>query len=170
MFSHNVELSGFSVTDGFITSGLDQGGAVLNAGTLTVRNSTFTRNRSEQYGGAFGNTNTGNLTLIECSLANNTAASDSGALNNRGTLNLISCTVAANASGGSGGAIYTNNTLNLTDTIVANNTATGSGPDIFRPSGTVTPFGVNLLSNLSGSSLLAGSTVIGADPKLSPLG
>lgn len=166
---NTVSMDSLTLTEARSTFAQDQGAAIYNAGTLTVRRSTFHRNRADRYGGALGNS--GALTLIGCTIANNTAASDSGGINHRsGTLILQNCTVAGNSSGGSGGAMYVGGNLSLTNTILAKNTAATSGPEITNAGGTITPTGVNIVGNLASSGLAAGPSILAVDPHLSPLG
>ena len=129
-----------SVTD-------SSGGAINNAGTLTIQQSTLTDNVAGglySYGGAIDNA--GHLTLISSTLSDN-AASDvlgwggGGAIYNTGSLNLINSTLVDNAvttgatvtglgtspNPGGGGAIDNVGTLTVTSSTVAGNAATVGG-------------------------------------------
>ncbi len=106
------------------TLGAGRGGAILNAGVLTLINCVVTNNSS----GA-GNYNPGN--------GGGSSGGDGGAIYNSGTLSATGCTFFGNASGagfdgasgGNGGAIMNNGNCTLTDTIVyANQSGDGGGP------------------------------------------
>jgi predicted outer membrane repeat protein len=66
---------------------LQYGGAISNAGTLTLESCIFSGNEAERYGGAIYNSSAGSLTIKGCSFHNNKVLSD-------------------NSSQGQGGAIY----------------------------------------------------------------
>ncbi len=148
------------------------GGAIENSGILTLNRCTFSDNRANSYGGAIYNS--GQLTLRQCTLTGNTARFGGAVYNVRGSSTLISSTVSGNAAIDSGGAIITiPGGLTLSNTIVAKNSAR------FRPDISCGPYalgpviittGVNILSDLAGSSLTAGPTVLVCDPMLTPLG
>jgi hypothetical protein len=94
-----VSIDSLNFTQAHSSVAQDQGAAIYNAGTLTVRNSTFHRNKADQYGGALGNS--GNLTVIGCTVADNSSVSDGGGINHRnGTLVIESSTICRNRSGG----------------------------------------------------------------------
>lgn len=130
-----------------ITQGSAAAGAgLLNQGTLTINNSTFTANG----GGAISNLN-GTLTLNNSTLSgNSTANNGAGILNNNAVLALNHSTVSGNTAGLGGGGIYrTSGTVTFNNSIVAGNTAATDS---------------NVFGAFSGSNNLTGG-----DPKLSPL-
>ena len=160
-----VTFRGLTLANGGGSGFYSSGSAIRNDGTLTLTHCTLSGNS----GGAIYNTNTGSLTLTQCTLANNSTTTSGGAIYNNGTLTLTRCTLSGN-SATFGGAIYNNGTLTLNNSIVAGNTLTvGNGPDIYQPSGTITPTGVNLIGNLAGSTLTAGPAVLTDSPLLAPL-
>ncbi len=164
-----VELDSLTVRDGYINAEGDQGGAVRNTGTLTVRNSTFSNNKAAIFGGAFDNS--GTLTILNSTIAHNEAPSSSGGIHNQGgTLTLIHTTLASNQSAEIAGGLWSGEggNVTLTDSIVANNTAL-SGPDISTFE-TITVTGVNLIGDLADSNLSESATLIVGDPKLADLG
>ena len=85
-----------------------------------------------------------------------------------GTVSLTHCTLAGNQAA-TGGGIWSNSSLTFIDCIVASNTAS-SGLDISYHGGTVTPNGVNLIRDLSTSSLAASASVLVGAPLLANLG
>ena len=123
-----------------------------------MRNSTVHGNTSGLHGGGIENVG-GTLNMLNCTVAHNTANDDAGGIDNfYGTVSLTNCTLAGNQAA-TGGGIWSNSSLTFIDCIVASNTAS-SGPDISYHGGTVTPNGVNLISDLSTSSLAASASVL----------
>ncbi len=147
----HVTLDGLEFEFG-TTTGL--GGAIENAGTLTVKNSTFTSN-SAGNGGALDNMATGTLrvegstfshnsstgvgggalinfgsaTVVRSTINNNNAPINGGGINNQpgGNLTLVASTLAGNTSAGQGGAMSTIGTIKVeASTIVGNIGSTGS--------------------------------------------
>src|SRR5207248_523500 len=95
------------------------GGAIYNAGTLTLTNVTIDGNSAngaagvdEGQGGTSGQGggiySTGPLTLTNCNIANNTATGGVGHL-------------GGNGGAGEGGGVYCTNTLNVSGTIFFQN-------------------------------------------------
>ncbi len=109
-------MNSLTITQGSVAAGA----GLLNQGTLTINNSTFTANG----GGAISNLN-GTLTLNNSTLSGNTTANNgAGILNNNAVLTLNHSTVSGNTAGLGGGGIYrTSGTVTLSNTIVAGNTA-----------------------------------------------
>ncbi|MEZ4709298.1 MAG: tandem-95 repeat protein [Caldilineaceae bacterium] len=106
---------------------------VGTAGDLTVKQATLQNGRSESGGGAIYND--GALTLINSTLAGNTAT-NGGAIFNAtvSTVTVVNSTFSDNTASNSGGAIYTVSTLILTNNTIAANTAT-EGSGIYLTSG-----------------------------------
>ena len=197
---HGLTLTGGRTEDGSdgVAGGSGGGGgAILNSGTLSLsactlsQNSTGDGGNGEDIAGSGGSGgaifNFGTLSLSACTLSQNStgdggdggsgSGGSGGAIFNDGTLSLSACTLSLNSSGaggtaGAGGGIFNSNgrSLSLSDTILANNSAARS-PDLFSGNGSITTAGTNLLSDLAGSTLIAGTSVIvAADPLLAPLG
>ncbi len=139
----------------FVSNHAAFGGAIYQysvtsnpAGEVTATNSTFASNSASSRGGAIGNSSTGHVTLVNCTLAGNNA-------NYGGALSLD--------SGG---------TTTLVNTIVSGNTAGLAGPDAF---GTVVSQGYNLVGKTDGSTGWVASDQTGTiasplDPMLALLG
>ena len=117
------------------------GGAIINAGTLTVMDSDVTSSA-----GAIDNS--GQLTLLRCTLSGN-VAQDGGAISNTGTATLTDCTLSGNLSG-TGGAIFNAGTLSLLRCTVAGNFANDFAGAIYQGSGALTLRHVTLAGNSSG--------------------
>lgn len=111
-----VNLQNLTISDGF--SGTDPGGAILNHGTLTVTNGTFSGN--ETFSGE---------TTFDGELD---SGGPGGAIFNDGTLNVINSTFSGNGAEGSefsggvafqigGGAIYNHGTLTVTNSTFSDN-------------------------------------------------
>jgi|GEM_PF-871442 len=166
----------------------DDGGGIYNLrGTLTLNACTLSGNSAVDGGGIF-NSGGGGIALVSlnsCTLANNSASDSGGGIQNsarsggsNASVILSACTIVGNSAVNEGGGIFIDRfgataSLTLTNSIVADNSTqtAGSGPDIHNSFGTVSPNGVNLLSDTTFSSLTAGPNVIvSMDPKLSLLG
>ncbi|MCF0234871.1 MAG: hypothetical protein HUK22_07845, partial [Thermoguttaceae bacterium] len=118
-----VALNGLTLSRGS-ASGEDNGGAIYNAGALTVTNTMFTGN-SANSGGAIDNV--GSLTVTNTTFTGN-SAKNGGAIDNVGSLTVTNTTFTGN-SANSGGAIYNAEDYTVT---LANSIATGnSGQDIY---------------------------------------
>jgi hypothetical protein len=115
-------MKALTLTNGLVTSG-NAGGAIVNAGTLTINNCTLAGNTSTVSsvgGGAIHNG--GALFVNNSTLAFNHSAYVGGAIGNTSTANINNSTIVSN-SATSGGGIYNNaGILNLTNSIVAGNT------------------------------------------------
>ena len=104
------------------------GGGIVNSGTLTISNSTITRNTVSGVGykggvnrsGGGGIYNRGTLRINNCTLsANKVSAGTGGALSNSGTLTINNGTISGN-SATSGGGISNAGATTLQNSIVAN--------------------------------------------------
>jgi hypothetical protein len=101
----SVNISGLTIANGISPSG----GAISNAGTLTVNDCVLSNNTAsgtfpKGSGGAIYNV--GGLTLNRCTVVSNTAALDGGAILNDGVLQVLNSTLAGNIATHDGGAIY----------------------------------------------------------------
>jgi hypothetical protein len=137
-----ASLSGLTIAHG--KASLFIGGGILNSGTLTVTNSTFSNNSATFDGG--GILNSGTLTITNSTFSNNSAGDTGGGIANGGTLTLTNSTFANNSASsdfaGSGGGISNDGTLTVTNSTFSNNSANGSfgstGGGIFNFIGTLT--------------------------------
>ncbi|MCS6846436.1 MAG: right-handed parallel beta-helix repeat-containing protein, partial [Anaerolineae bacterium] len=156
------------------------GGGILNNGTLTVTNSTFSGNNATGFSGTGGGirNNGGTLTVTNSTFQNNSAAVDGGAISNGGTLTVTNSTFSGNSArwgGGirnngtltvtgstfsgnsavSGGGIWNNGTLTVTGSTFSNNGANDYGGGIANFGGTLTVTN----STFSGNSASAGGGI-----------
>ena len=152
-------LIALTLTNGYAAAG----GAILNAGNLTMNRCTIAGN-SVTSGGAGGGiyNNLGILTLNQCTIAGNSAnvggGSGGGIFNLSGgaPVTLNQCTVSANSAslgGGFGSFNLGANNVAFFNTIVAGNTAS-TNPDLTT---NTTP-------------VVTGVNLIGGNPLLAPLG
>jgi hypothetical protein len=130
-----------------VNGGGSAGGAINNAGALTVRNCTFSNN-STSYGGAIFNAYAGTLTVANSIFSSNSAGSGSGiynggiatvanstisggsgtAIENAGTMTVTNSTFSTNVSdAGWGGAIENDGTLVVTNSTFFGNFGIGAG-------------------------------------------
>ena len=138
-----------------------EGGGIFNsAGTLTVTNSTFFGNRSFAGGGIFNSA--GTLTVTNSTFSGNSASSG-GSIFNVGALAVTSSTFSSNSVGLEGGAIYNQGTtLTVTDSTFSDNIATdGGGISNFGPTRVAnSTFSRNLAFSGGGISNLSGTLTI----------
>lgn len=124
----NGRLEGLTLQNGRA----DNGGGLLNSGTLTLVNSTVSGNSATAYYGG-GLYNDGTLTLENSTVRDNRAGYGGGLYNNRsgtsvGTLTLQNSTVSENRATSGGGALNSYNaTLTLQNSTVSRNSATDQG-------------------------------------------
>lgn len=167
------------------------GGAILNAGTLTLTRSTLRGNRTAGGtgtgaggdGGAIHNSWV--LITDRCTIADNQAGNGGaaggrggfgGGIYNTGLAELISTTVANNSAGsfnGRGGGVLNapSSIFHLRNSIVALNTDFGGTPDVFAENPdaiTSAAYDANFVGNLTGSDLI-GFGIISGNPRLAPL-
>src|SRR3989338_8538023 len=115
-------------------------GGILNAGTLTLTNSTVTDNTGENFGG--GISNSGTLSLTDTTVSDNilggtNLSGGGGGIFSSGTLTLTRSTVSGNSTIGRGGGIYgADPTITITNGTISGNTALNGG-GIFNRFGTV---------------------------------
>ncbi len=122
------------------------GAGILNAGRLTVTNSTFAGNVSfaqNELGGG-GIYNSGTLTVTNCTFYANLAEQSGGGIYNSGTLTVTNTTFSLNTAGTYGGGIYhsTDSAMTLSNSIFAGNKDRGGAAGI---SGTYSDLGGNIL-------------------------
>ena len=97
----------------------DNGGAVVNYGTLTLGDCVVTQNQSIQ-GAALNNQSTGTLVLSNCTVSNNTASGIGGGLINFGTATITASTFSSNTALEAGG-VFSNGTLTIVNSTFAQN-------------------------------------------------
>ncbi|MFN2577805.1 MAG: choice-of-anchor Q domain-containing protein [Pyrinomonadaceae bacterium] len=133
----------------------NQGGGILNDGTLTLINCTVSGNTAQAGGGIL---NTGMLTLTNSTVCNNSVNLAGGGILNNSTLTLTNSTVSGNAADRDGGGISGIGTLALTNCTITNNRAdndddthgTGGG---LLVGGTATIYNTIVAGNFKGTGL-----------------
>ena len=103
------------------------GGAIINSGKLTIKDSILTNNTAKKEGGAISNE--GELTITESTLIKNTAKKYGGAISNTSHLTILKSTLNENTVNANiGGAIYNiDGELTITESIFMKNTALAGG-------------------------------------------
>lgn len=139
--------------------------AVLDGGTLTLRESSIDASQADGSGGAVYNE--GTLTLAQVSIAQ-TSAAVGGAVTSDGTLTLTQSTISGGSATDTGGVYVTaSGTATLRGTIIAGNS--GANPDL---RGIVSSSGHNLIGDPTGSNLTGSpgpGDLFGVDPLLGPM-
>jgi hypothetical protein len=139
-----LDLRNLTIAHGFSGTPNAAGGGILNDGTLTVTNSTFSDNAvagifetgNNAAGGAIYNG--GTLTVTDSSFSRNGAfgpisdTGDGGGIYNNGTLAVTKSTFSGNDAPSTGGGIanYNNGRLTVTNSIFSNNFTVLSGGGI----------------------------------------
>jgi CSLREA domain-containing protein len=134
-----VFLYGLTTANGYANNG----GGILNNGTLTITSSDFTGNSTPgSLGGAIDNS--GTLTVADSTFSANSCGNlggSGGAIYNSGTLAVTNSTFTGNSSGntgGVGGALYDTGTLTVSNsTFVGNSSANGGGVAVFGGTATI---------------------------------
>lgn len=142
----NLTLNNLTLFDGIAInppdvtlSILNYGGAIYNAGIVTVNNSLITDNVAAKRGGGIFNAVTGTLTITNTSILNNSAnlnnipGEHGGGIHNYGTATIISSTIANNIASETGGGIANGGDMTIINsTISGNSTTMLSGPAIIN--------------------------------------
>ncbi|MBN1512990.1 MAG: right-handed parallel beta-helix repeat-containing protein, partial [Phycisphaerae bacterium] len=135
----NTDTGATAVLDGFVvtagnatgTNPADVGGGLYNTGDALFRHCTFRSNRAAGNGGAISNQGGQSLTLLNCEISGNHAASRGGGVQTyQSDLTAVNCTFANNTAGAEGGGVFMNTvSTSLTNCIVWGNTAMGGVSD-----------------------------------------
>lgn len=159
-----LNLSNLTVLQGRAATG--NGGAIDTAGTLNITGVTFSNNTTANgSGGAI--INTGSLTIDSSIFISNVAngtGQAGGAIfhNTPGSMIVRNSTFANNSSASDGGAIRTRNTATLTHNTFYNNTTGIVGGGHVRNSMGTTTFGANLFVDgtcVNGTNVNAGNNI-----------
>lgn len=156
--SGNVTLVGLNLTGGNVGGGA--GGAIYSAGgsSLVISRCTFFGNHANEGGAILNN---GSLQLENSTFSGNTGGFG-GALQCRNLTTLTHCTFSAN-DGFYGGAIFNNaTTLTVNNSIIAGNTAGGGIRDILNQSAALVFINANLVQSVTASN--AAAPITGPDP------
>ena len=111
-----------------------QGGAILNKGTLVLREDALSGNEAPAglgtSGGAIENEAGAGLTVLDSTIAKN-KADEGGAIDSQGTLAILNSTVTQNAASSGGGLFVSGaGAATIADATIAGNTATGEGGNV----------------------------------------
>jgi hypothetical protein len=174
-FDTNVTLNGLTVTggDGILVRGYispydNEGGGILNLGTLTVSGCTISGNHcspetGDSYGG--GIYNAGTLTVTASNISGNSVNPDpsgfsysggtplsgyGGGIYNAGSLTVTGGTVSGNFAETDGGGIFNAGTATITNTTLSSNHGSSQGGAIYN-SGTLTISGCTVSNNFADS-------------------
>ncbi len=158
----------------------DDGGAIENDGTLTLRRCTITGSRSTEDAGAIYSR--GPLTLTGCTLTDCHADDEGGAIYADGPTTLTRCTFFGNTAGVDGGVIYQYGPLTATHCTFSGNEASGEGGAVLHDgdqavlawcivAGNTAPVGADIRLTLrEGTSLAAaGTNLIGDNDTVSAI-
>ena len=107
--------------------GLWNGGAIMNQGTMTIRNSTISGNSAEDTGGGILNLST--LTVEGSTVSGNTALSGGGIYTSfPATLTIINSTISGNSAENFAAGVFvgTESPATITSSTIANNTGTAN--------------------------------------------
>jgi hypothetical protein len=155
----SVTFQNLTISNGFLAGG--NGAGILNFGTATIANTTFSGNTipSSSGGGGAAVMNVGTMTVDKSSFLNNsvttsspaTSNADGGAINNNGTSLTISNSTFSGNSAGRGGAILASTSMSIYNSTMVGNSATvscGAGA-IFAGTGTTTLANTIVANNTS---------------------
>jgi LPXTG-site transpeptidase (sortase) family protein len=117
----SLALSGLEIINGQASGA--NGGAILNNGVLTVTESVFSSNRTDQSGGAIFNAGGGTIMVSSSTFSNNQAALSGGAIYSADSATVSSSTFDFNHADAKGGAIYNAWTLSLVNSTLWENSA-----------------------------------------------
>jgi hypothetical protein len=160
----NSGVTGVTLQDLTIENGAgNAAGGIFNLGTLTLTDSTVSRNTGvsggaggiDNAGGGEGN---GTMTITDSTISGNTASTNGGGIISQGTATIIASTISGNTAitGGGiyglGGSTFGGGTVTLGATIVAGNTATTGGNCYAASANSLSSAGYNLTNDKSGTA------------------
>ena len=151
--SGQVTILALTIRNGSYSATIINGGGILNAGNLTVRNCTFVGNDGGPVsGGAIHNT--GTLRVSNCTFNGNAAGAVGSAIANLGDLTLENSTIVGNtapAPSSDGAAVYGSSAAatRVRNTIIVGNTRGAVARDV---SGPFISEGYNLIGSTTGST------------------
>ena len=116
-----VAISGLSIANGRVSN--DEGGGILNSGTLTVTGCALSGNVSSGSADGGAISNEGTLTVASSAFSSNSSTDGGGIYNGAGTVSLTGCLFAGNTAAAYGGALFFNGTTTVTNCTFSGNTA-----------------------------------------------
>lgn len=117
----NVNLNGIRVTNGGYEGCSCGVGGISNSGELTLNNAMVDNNTGYDGGGIF---NDGTLVVADSTVSGNGTGSGGGSgsgINNTGTLTVTNSTISGNGATDSGGGIWNEGTATITGSLLSNN-------------------------------------------------
>ena len=136
------------------------GGAILNAGTLTMIDSKLLSNVSNTGGGG-GIYSSGTITLSNSMVSGNFAqgaGAGAGIFNNGGTATLTNSTISGNTAGNGAGGIFNGGNLTLTNSTVSGNSSANIAGGLYCGAGTITLLNSTVTNNRSDSNNFGAET------------
>ncbi|MCF8055842.1 MAG: right-handed parallel beta-helix repeat-containing protein [Desulfocapsa sp.] len=122
--SNAVTISGVTLRNGNSAVYSNNGGAILNVGTLTVADSTVSGNTTTHGGGIRNTGNTGTLIVTGTTIKDNTASRSGGGISNANATTVTNSTISGNTAGWYGGGIVILGTAAITNSTIIGNSAT----------------------------------------------
>jgi predicted outer membrane repeat protein len=123
--SATVTIKNVTIRNGFSVDG----GGIVNAGTLTLMNTTISGNEAQRFGG--GILNVGVLTIKNSAITGNTTVDQGGGIANLGgNLTIRNSIIEANHTVEFGGGVYSAGVLLVQNSTIADNKA-GAGGGIY---------------------------------------
>ncbi len=125
-------ISGLTLTDGKAAGAGQDGGAILSAESLTLKNVVVTSSEAADDGGAVRVNTPGKVSIIGSRFADNKAAFAGGGLYIKASsLSIVKSTVSSNTSGSAAGGLYaqvsgSKSTITIDSSIFSGNTSTSS--------------------------------------------
>ncbi len=180
LFNGGVTFGTYRLTDCEITSndvsaaGNPLGGGIDNeGGTVLIERCAIVNNVATFRGGGIQNQGFGSMTIVNSTIAGNTAGPTGigGGIRSLLPLTLVNCTFAGNSAQTAGNISRSSATTSLQNTIVAGGILVGSGgtsPDI---NGAVTSLDYNLIEDTTGATISGTTThtITGLSPMLGML-
>ncbi len=144
-----ASLSGLTITGG---STREAGAGLANyGGALTLNDCTISGNSAATDGGGLYTNDYGTTTLDNCTISGNSASVSGGGLDSyEGTTTLADCTVSGNSASENGGGLCNYfGSMTLDNCTITGNFATGHGGGLYDFVGTTTMNNVSVCSNFA---------------------
>ena len=124
-----ASISGVTIRNGYC---LQDGGGIINLGTLTITNSTISGNVAGSNGGGI-NKYVGSLIVTNSTISGNVAGAGGGGISNvNGGTTVTNSTISGNQTAGNGGGISNYSTLTVTNSTISMNNANTDGGGIYN--------------------------------------
>jgi CSLREA domain-containing protein len=142
-------ISGLTVRNGYMVTGIAGGGAIFNDGTLTLDHTAVYSSYAGFVGG--GLYNTGSLTVLDSTFAENRAQTYGGAIDS-GDDATVSGSLIFHNSAQYGGGLFSTDVLTLTNTTVSQNAAETDGGGLYSY-GTLDMYNITVVFNEADSDI-----------------